>query len=218
MRRAPHPTRAPHGLCTALVLCCAPGVLAEELPLAPGEAATSPPPVVSTLDFEAAGALSFLFAELAVPGTGSLNPVGGGAYVAVRYVPKTFPFHAFFETGGGLFATGVTTGPSGTDYESSLSAWFFSPGVGFDLGALRMTVGVGPALVRTSQTSESERSSSTSLAIASEVGASYRFWEKNAWALSAGLRYQMVPGAKIHALCLGLQVRFGSIAYRAKAE
>lgn len=172
------------------------------------------PPVVSSLDFEASAHLSVMFAELAVPDAGSLNPVGFGGYVAMRYVPTTFPFHAYFETGGGLFATGTSTGPSGTAYDNALSAWFFSPGIGFDLSALRFTLGIGPALVMTRHSSPSEDTSSLSVAVASDVGVAYRFFEDSPWATSVGLRYQTIPGAKIDALSLGVQFRFGSVTYR----
>lgn len=214
MTRAPRSTRVFGALGGALVLACTAGAAAGEAADVPVEESPSPSPVVSTLDFEAAGYLSLLLAELAVPGVGSLNPVGGGLYLAVRYVPKSFPFHAYFETGGGLFATGTTIAPSGTEYGNVLSAWFFSPGIGLDWGAFRLTLGVGPTLVTTWHSSASEGSSTTHLAIASEVGVSYRFWEKGPHALSAGLRYQTVPGAKIDALCLGVQARFGSVSYR----
>lgn len=170
--------------------------------------------VVSTLDFEASGYASVLFAGLAVPDEGSLYPVGGAAYATIRYVPTDFPFHAYFQTGGGLFAAGTTTGPSGTDYGHTLSALFFSPGVGFDHGAWRLTLGLGPALVFTSHSSDSDSVLSTSLAVSGDVGISYRFFEKTPWTTSVGLRYQAVPGAKIDALSLGILVRFGSIAYR----
>ena len=178
------------------------------------EAQKPRPPVVSTLDFEASANLSLMFAELAVPDAGSLNPVGVGAYAAVRYVPATFPFHAYFETGGGLLATGTTTGSSGTRYDDLLSAWFFSPGVGFDWGSLRLTLGVGPALVFTNRSSPSEDTLTTSLAVAGDVGLSYRFFERESWALSAGLRYQTIPGAKVDALSLGVRLLFGRVEYR----
>lgn len=171
-------------------------------------------PAVSSLDFEGAAYLSLAFAELAVPDEGSLTPVGGAAYATIRYVPTHFPFHAYFQTGGGLFATGTTTGPSGTDYGHTLSALFFSPGVGFDHGAWRLTLGLGPALVFTSHSSASDSVLTTSLAVSGDVGVSYRFFERTPWATSLSLRYQTVPGAKLDALSLGLLVRFGSIAYR----
>jgi hypothetical protein len=219
---APRSTRlsgAPSGaicgaLCGALVLASAAGAAATEAADVRAEELPQPAPVVSTLDFEASGYLSLLLAELAVPDVGSLNPVGGGAYLAIRYVPRGFPFHAFLETGGGLFATGTTIAPSGTNYDNVLSAWFLSPGIGLDWEGFRLTLGVGPALVTSWHSSASEGSSTVHLAIGSEVGVSYRFWEKGPHALSAGLRYQTVPGAKIDALCLGLQARFGSISYR----
>jgi len=170
--------------------------------------------IVSTLDFEAATYVSLMFAELAVPDAGSLNPVGAGAYAALRYVPAAFPFHAYFETGGGLLATGTTTGSGGTRYDDLLSAWFFSPGVGFDWGALRLTLGVGPALVFTNRSSPSEDTLTTSLAVAGDVGLSYLFFESKPWALSAGLRYQTIPGAKVDALSLGLRLLFGRVEYR----
>lgn len=179
----------------------------------PGNAPPTPP-LVSRLDFEAAAYLSVSFAERAVADEGWLNPVGGGAYAAIRYVPTQFPFHAFFETGGGLFATGATSGPSGTEYHHMLWALFFLPGVGLDLGKLRISAGLGPALAFTTHASEDERSATTSLAVAGDLGISYRFFENTPWATSASLRYQTVPGAKIEALCLGVQVRFGSIGYR----
>lgn len=176
--------------------------------MAPGPAA------VSKLDFEAAGYLSVLFAQLAVPDAGSLNPVGASAHAAMRYVPAAFPFHAFLDTGGGLFATGTTTGPSGTAYDNLLSAWFLTPGVGLGLGPLRITVGVGPALVVTNRSSTSEDTTTVSLALAGQAGLSYRFFERAQWALDADLRYQTVPGAKLDALSLGLRVRFASLEFR----
>lgn len=196
-----------------------PGDAAPEPPVEPAEDEGLSPrepsaPVVSTLDFEAAAYMSLTFAELPVPDTGSLNPVGGGLYGTLRYVPATFPFHAYFHAGGGLFATGTTSGPSGTAYTNALSALFFSPGIGLDLGALRLTFGLGPAVVFTSHSAEQDASSSTSLAFSGDMGISYRFFEKTPWAMSGALRYQTVPGAKIDALSLGISVRFGSIAYR----
>jgi hypothetical protein len=194
-----------------LVFCCTANALAED---ARAEKPASVPPVVSTLDFEAAAYMSLAFAELAVPEAGSLNPVGGSLFAAMRYVPTSFPFHAYLEAGGGLFATGTTTGPSGTPYDNVLSAWFLSPGIGLDLGALRLTLGVGPALVVTWHSSATEDTSTTSLAVSGDVGLSYRFFDRTPWATSVGLGYRTVPGAKIDALSLGLEVRFGSIAYR----
>jgi hypothetical protein len=202
--------RAPNAaVLSVFLLCWSTGALAEET----SEEAPRPR-LVSTLDFEAAAYLSFLFAGLAVPDAGSLNPVGGGAYAAIRYVPASFPFHAYFETGGGLFATGTTTGSSGTPYDNLLSAWFFSPGAGFDWGPLRLTLGVGPALVFTNRSSPSEDTLTTSLAVAGDVGVSYSFFESKPWALSAGLRYQTIPGAKVDALSLGVRLRFGRVEYR----
>jgi len=169
---------------------------------------------VSSLDFEAAAYLSLTLGETAVPDVGSLNPVGASAFAAIRYVPRQFPFHVFFQTGGGLVATGNTTGPSGTEYSNVISALFFSPGVGLDISALRLEVGLGPALIFASTSAKDESSSSVSLAVAGEVGLSYRFLEKTTWAMSAGVRYQAVPGAGLESIYLGVQVRFGSIAYR----
>lgn len=207
-------TRVLSALGGALVLACAAGAAAEEAQGSPAGTAESVPPVVSTLDFEAVGQLSLSLGKLAVPEVGSLNPVGGGAFVAMRYVPRNFPFHAFFETGGGLFATGTTIGASGTPYDNVLSAWFFSPGIGLDWGAFRLTLGLGPALVMTWHSSATESTQTTSLAIASDLGVSYRFWEQGPYALSGAFRYQSVPGAKIDALSLGLRFRFGSIVHR----
>jgi hypothetical protein len=129
-------------------------------------------------------------------------------------VPTTFPFHAFFETGGGLFATGTTSGPSGTQYDNLLSVWFITPGIGLDLGPLRLTYGMGPALVFTNRSSLNNDTTTTSVAVAADIGLSYRFFERGPLAMSAGLRYQTVPGAKVDALSLGVQFRFGSVAYR----
>lgn len=207
----------------ALALCGpapAAGEAASEAPTAEAALSAEPrsgpelAPVVSSLDFEGAAYLSLTFAELAVPDSGSLNPVGGSAYATIRYVPRTFPFHAYFQTGGGLFATGTTIGPSGTEYNNVLSALLFSPGIGFDHRAWRLTVGLGPALVFTSRSSGDGGSLSTSLAVSGEIGLAYRFFEKTPWEMSAGVRYQTIPGAKVNALSLGVLVRFGSIAYR----
>lgn len=180
---------------------------AEEMPMEPS-------PVVSTLDFEGSAHLSLAFGELPVPGEGSLNPIGAGGYAAIRFVPSSFPFHAFFEAGGGLFATGTTTGPSGTDYQNSLAALLFTPGVGLDLGPLRLTLALGPALAFTTHNSQDVGSGTTSLAVSGSAGLAYRFFESRPWALAASLRYQTVPGAKIEALSLGLIARFGSIGFR----
>jgi hypothetical protein len=220
-------TRALRAVVTAALLCCgaartsaqaepaaapaaAPAVVPDETPQPEPE----PEPAISNLDFEGAVDASVTFAELAVPESGSLIPVGVGGYLALRYVPATFPFHLGFETGGAMFATGSSTGPSGTVYASRLSAWFFSPVVSFDLGALRVGAGLGMTLVMTRHSSTAGDSSSLGLAVSSNVGLAYRFFEKGPWATAVELRYQAIPGAKVHALALGLRVRFASITYR----
>lgn len=217
MRQLRLTTRALGAVVTGALLCCACArASAQEAAAAgtPAPAPAEPTAVISNLDFEGAAFLSVTFAELAVPDEGSLNPVGAGGYLALRYVPATFPFHAYFESGGSLFATGSTTGPSGTDYDNRLSAWFFSPGVGLDAWRFRFTAGVGPSLVMTRHFSSAADTSSLGFAIASNVGVAYRFFEKSTWASSVELRYQTVPGAKINALSLGLRLRFASITYR----